>query len=152
MQHGATASAGLIAGTLGIGAGVIEIELGVARQQRHAGRGLHLFVARVVFDANPVTQLIVDPFTQAHAAAVFAGGTAYPAACPAVLAQGNAEVQVDAVIVAVRTAELPFGGRRDGYARDAGAPGCEGAAAALAVERTGPTEAAAEGAEPWMRP
>src|SRR5690606_25160590 len=46
----------------------------------------------------------------------------------------------------------PFGGCRDGYPSDAGAPGGEGAAVALAVERTGPAEAAAEGAEPWMRP
>ncbi|MNP01149.1 hypothetical protein D3C76_929530 [compost metagenome] len=90
MQHGTASGAGLIAGTLGIGTGVIQVQLGVARQQRNTGGGLHLPVARVPFDADPIRQLIVDLLTQAHAAAGFACRAAHPGARPAVIAQRNA--------------------------------------------------------------
>ncbi|MNP42302.1 hypothetical protein D3C76_1360600 [compost metagenome] len=105
-----------------------------------------------MLDADPIRQLIVDLFTHAHAAAVLAARAARPGACPAVLAQRDAQVHIYAVVAAVGATDLPLSRSRDRYTADVGPPGGERAAAAVTVERARTTEAGTECAEPGMGP
>ncbi|MNL16951.1 hypothetical protein D3C87_1380170 [compost metagenome] len=93
-----------------------------------------MFVSGVVFNTDPVTQLVVDLFVQADTAAVLACGTAYPGAGSTAFTQWNTQAQVNTVVATLGAADLPLRRGRHRHATDLGAPGCQGAAAALSIE------------------
>ena len=109
MHDYTAAGAALVARTLGIGAAVAQVELGIARQCRNAHAGFHLMVTAVVFGADAVAQLVVDLFGQAQAGTVLAAGVAHPTAQPAAFAQRHADSEVDRVVLLLASAHLPLG-------------------------------------------